>query len=77
MTVSGTNPLILGEFQFSLVLSGKKRADHLVPPRTVNSNGLEINVNVVGSVHPITCHGRPEVEQRNSSTLSLTSALDK
>ena len=29
-----------------------------------------------GKVHPITCHEGPEGEQRYSSTLSLTSALD-
>ena len=29
-----------------------------------------------GKVHPITDHDAPEVEERYSSTLSLTSALD-
>jgi len=47
-----------------------------VPPRIVNSNVLQVKVKVVGKAHPIRDHEGPEVEQRNSSTLSLTSTLD-
>ena len=45
-----------------------------MPSRIVNSSGLKVKA--VGKVHPITGHESPEVEQRDSSTLYLTSALD-
>ena len=64
------------QFIFSLAFSGNGRGDHLVPPRIVNSNVLQVKVKVVGKAHPIRDHEGPEVEQRNSSTLSLTSTLD-
>ena len=35
------------------------------------------HLNIKGNFHPITDHEGPEVEQRDSSTLSLTSALDR
>jgi len=38
----------------------------------LNSNCQEVE----GTVHTVACHKGPEVEQRYSSTLSLTSVLD-
>jgi len=37
---------------------------------------MQIKIPGVAEVHPVAGHEGPEVEQRYSSTLSLTSALD-